>query len=284
MHGFLFIDKLKGETSFSCVSALRRILGVRKIGFLGTLDPLATGLLIFAVGEATKLISFLEGLDKTYEVSVRMGAVSNTYDAEGEIEEISGFDKPELSKIEKILKNDFLGEREQVPPAFSAIHIDGKRAYELARKGEKVEMKSRKVTFYGLKIVSYEWPLVRILVHCGSGTYVRSLAHDLGQKLGCGGYVEELRRTKVSNFSVEEAVELGDDVGEKMVPVEDMFPDWQRKELSDVDFGILANGGFVGDGLKMGENPGLAMYKGQCVGVLEVKEGKLKFKRKFNII
>jgi tRNA pseudouridine55 synthase len=281
---FLKINKPKGKTSFSCLKHLRKILNIKKIGFLGTLDPLATGLLIFAIGEATKLIPFLEGLDKTYEVNIHFGAVSNTYDADGDIEKVSVANKPSTEQIEKVLKENFLGEQEQIPPAFSAIHVEGQRAYDLARKGEKVKLKSRSVVFHNLKLLDYEWPIARILVHCSSGTYVRSFAHDLGQKLGCGGYVEELKRTKIGKFSVEDAVPLDENVEQFLIPPEKIFTDWQSINLSEQDYKILANGGRVFTSNKWGDEPILGIYKDKCAGVIEVKNSKLKFKKKFNIL
>lgn len=300
MDGFLLVDKPEGITSFYCLKILRRISGVRKIGFAGTLDPLATGLMIFAFGEATKLIPYLEKSDKVYDVTIRLGAVSDTYDAKGTITGVlpEGSGIPanikNRSSIEKILEDDFMGEREQAPPAYSAIHIDGKRAYDLARKGEKVVMKKRPVHFYDIRIRSFSWPLLKLTVHCGSGTYIRSLAHDLGQVLECGGYVEELRRVKIALHSIKTAVPLDglDPVALKksIIPPQIFFGEWRMMDLSDSDYRILANGGFI-------ENPGLesavkegvvfpimALYRGKCAGVLGLHDGKLKFSRKFNIV
>lgn len=296
MNGFLFIDKPKGLTSFSCLRGLRKVCNMKRLGFLGTLDPLATGLMIYAVGEATKLISFLEGMDKVYDVWIELGAKSTTYDAEGELTVKKNPRKPGRVEIEEMLEEEFLGERMQVPPAYSAIQIGGKRAYALARKGEKVELKSRKVVFYDLKLKSYSWPMLRISVHCSSGTYIRSLAHDLGEKLGCYGYVKDLRRTKIGSYSIKDAVKY-DDLNEVnyrnyIISPQDMLKDWLQIDLSDSDYKVLASGGFVGEklgvenGAGVGDlpvaSPILALYRGQCVGVLERHKGKLKFKKKFN--
>lgn len=283
MNGFYLIDKPKGVTSFYCVKILRAICGERRIGFVGTLDPLATGLMIFAVGEATKLIRFLEGTDKVYETVVRLGARSNTYDAEGEITELEVGSTPTLSQIEEILEDEFIGEVQQKPPIYSAIQIEGKRAYDLARKGEKVELKSRSVVIHDVKVKSYAWPKLKLVVHCGSGTYIRSLAHDLGERLGCGGYVAELRRLKSGGFSVKDAVSVDElnPIKDIVLPQE-LFKDWLHLSLNDRDYASLANGAFIDNfsGLQKGNM--LAMYDNQCVGVLEVKRGKLKFAKKFN--
>ncbi len=214
MIGFLLIDKPRHVTSFSCVALLRKILNEKKIGFAGTLDPLATGLMIFAIGKATKSLQLLQKKDKVYEVTIQLGAISDTYDADGQVKtfEISStFSIPIFEQIEKLLVQEFLGEREQIPPIFSAIHIDGKRAYDLARRGETFHLSPRKIVFHELEILAYRWPYLTIRVHCSSGTYIRSLAYDIGQKLGCGGYVKELRRLKVGEYDVKNSISLEDE-------------------------------------------------------------------------
>lgn len=214
-EGFLLVDKPKGVPSFRSVSVLRRLTGMKRIGFAGTLDPLASGLLILAVGRsATKQLGLLSKMDKVYDVKIELGKISNTYDADGEIECINNLDikslKAILSKkyIQQVIDDNFSGERLQVPPIFSAIHVAGKRAYDLARRNKKVELKPRKVIFHSVEILSFNWPFLELRVHCGSGTYIRSLAHDLGNFLECGGYIKELRRIKVGHLSVDDAVHL----------------------------------------------------------------------------
>lgn len=285
MIGFLLIDKEKGSTSFSCVSAVRKIFDTRKVGFIGTLDPLASGLMILAVGEATKMISYLEGLDKTYETVIRLGAISNTYDGEGEIEEVKSAPQPTLEQIENLLQESFSGERMQVPPIHSAIQIGGKRAYDLARKGEEVKLRPRKVLYRSMKILEYKWPILSVKMEVSSGTYVRSFAHDVGKMLGCGGYVKELRRTKIANFSVDDANTLKKvkSMGEEaLLRIEEVFHDWERIEITDQEAAVLGNGGFIDTDFS-GDGPFLAMLKGQCVGVLEKREAQLKYRRKFLI-
>lgn len=288
MHGFLLVDKPRDVTSFYCVKVLRKVFNVKRIGFAGTLDPLATGLMIFGLGEATKLITFLEKMDKVYEVTIHFGGVSDTYDAKGKIEHVKNSKKPLRSTIEKLLEDDFLGQREQMPPVYSAIQIEGKRAYDLARKGKTVILKKRPVHFFDIKVKSYSWPRLRLMVHCSSGTYVRSLAHDLGQKLGCGGYVEELRRTKIGAFSVKNAVELNTltriNLATYFLQPQEMFADFLQLELSEKEYRWLAQGGFIDNLNDFTKGPILALYKGKCMGVLEVFQGKLKFEKKFNIV
>ena len=204
----LFIDKPSGMTSFDVIRQLRRKLGRRKMGHAGTLDPLATGLLIVALDKATKEISRYMGMPKEYEVLIEFGKVSTTYDAGGEVQ--AHGDSKALGAVtrpifEKAL-TPFVGDIEQMPPQFSAIRVKGERAYDLARKGIKVELASRKVHIDAIEILSWNWPEVRLRIQCGKGTYMRSLAHDLGQALGCGGYVKELRRTAIGEYRVEQAM------------------------------------------------------------------------------
>jgi len=293
MLGFLFVDKPAGVTSFSCVKRIRKIVNVKQMGFLGTLDPLASGLMIFAVGEATKLIPLLEGADKVYDVTIELGAVSDTYDADGNIQKVEKkFDKPTRGIIEEILEKNFIGAKMQVPPVFSAIWVNGKRSYDLARKNVPVVLKPRKVTFYETKLKRYAWPLISLTTHVSSGTYVRSLAHDLGQMLGCGGYVKSLRRVKINNYRVQDAVKLDDlagtNIAKYMQSILEIFSDYEQIVLNDKDYGILANGGFLenvleSEGERMKADVALAVYNNLCAGILEKVNSKLKFKRKLNI-
>lgn len=208
----LLVDKPTGMTSFGVVARVRRRLSEEagfkvKVGHTGTLDPFATGLMILVVGKGTKRAGEFSGMDKEYEAKVRLGAVSTTGDPEGEIEnrdEKCGFDKKRLGETIASL----VGEIEQTPPVFSAIKVGGVRAYKLARKGKEVKMPKRRVMIYELAVLDFAWPDLVLRAKVSSGTYIRSLAQDIGEKLGCGGYVVELRRTKVGEYSVEDAVKL----------------------------------------------------------------------------
>jgi tRNA pseudouridine55 synthase len=206
--GFILINKPTGITSHDVVDKLREITKIKRIGHAGTLDPFAIGLLILGIGrEFTGKLSIFQKKDKEYIATLRLGAESDTFDREGKIVEKKIEKIPERKEIEEVLKN-FLGEIEQIPPAFSAKKIKGKKLYELARKGIKVEPKPQKVKIYEISILEYKFPYLKIKVKCSSGTYIRSLANDIGKKLGCGAYVEELVRTKIGEFSVESAIEL----------------------------------------------------------------------------
>jgi tRNA pseudouridine55 synthase len=190
------------------VDKLREITKIRRIGHSGTLDPFATGLLILGISrEFTKNLSIFQKKDKEYIATLRLGAESDTFDREGNIVEKKVEEIPERKEIEEVLKS-FLGEIEQIPPAFSAKKIKGKKLYESARKGIKVKSKPQKVKIYEISILEYKFPHLKIKVKCSSGTYIRCLANDIGKKLGCGAYVDELIRTKIGEFSIENAVEL----------------------------------------------------------------------------
>lgn len=205
MEEIIFVDKPSGMSSFGAVARVRRILTQReghkvKVGHTGTLDPFATGLLILLAGKATKKAPELTKKDKVYEATIRLGATSTTGDPEGEITE-TGAAIPTREEIEAILPQ-LRGEIQQTPPAFSAIKINGQRAYKLARAGKDVEIPSRTVTIYELEIMSYEAPILKIRTHVSSGTYIRTLAEDLGKALGCGAYCTELRRTKIADYDI----------------------------------------------------------------------------------
>jgi len=209
MDGFLIINKSTGPTSHDIVNCIRKITGVRKIGHAGTLDPFAEGILIILIGKATKLQSKFMEMDKTYVGILKLGEISDTYDIAGVKSEIRSSKSETISepKIRKILKS-FVGEIKQVPPIYSAIKIKGETAYKLARKGIKPKLKPRKVKIYSIKILNYKWPYLKIEIKCGKGTYIRSLAHDIGKKLGCGAYLEKLTRTKVGKFNIKNSIKL----------------------------------------------------------------------------
>lgn len=220
----LLIDKPSGISSFGVVGRVRKMLSERegkkiKVGHTGTLDPFATGLLILMTGADTKRCGEFLKLDKEYVATLRLGLVSSTGDPEGEISKFGGEDAAAadgescderavlMDEIERVLAK-FRGRIKQIPPAFSAIKIGGRRAYELARKGEKVELPEREIEIYGLEILDYKWPELKIRVACSSGTYIRSLAEDIGKELGVGAYLTELRRTKVGEYDVKDAKKM----------------------------------------------------------------------------
>jgi len=210
----LLIDKPSGMTSFGVVARVRRKLSQQlgkkaKVGHTGTLDPFATGLMIIVTGKECRNAGTYSKLDKVYEATIHLGQTSTTGDPEGELTDVSDT-RPALDEVTQAL-GQFVGEIQQTPPIYSAIKINGQRAYKLARKGEVVEMPIRTVTIFSLELVDYTYPDLKIRVHVSSGTYIRTLAEDLGKVLGTGAYCKELRRTKIADFSIDDSVTLDPD-------------------------------------------------------------------------
>ena len=206
-EGVLNIDKPGGMTSHDVVNRIRRLTGIRRVGHAGTLDPLATGVLLLCIGRTTRLVEYLVGHDKVYEVTVRLGQATNTYDAEGEVVAERPFTHLTTTQIEKTL-DQFRGPIQQKPPIYSAIKKDGQPLYKLARAGVDVDVPARAVTIHTLEMIDVTLPEVRLRVSCSSGTYIRSLSHDLGEALDCGGHVTALQRTAVGDFAITTAVPL----------------------------------------------------------------------------
>jgi tRNA pseudouridine55 synthase len=203
----LIVDKPKGVTSFEVVKKIRKLLPKNiKVGHTGTLDPLATGILIISIGKATRLSEYLIKQDKCYRVKGQFGISSDTYDIDGNVKKVNCPKIEEKDLLETLDK--FKGEIEQIPPLYSAIRIKGKRAYELARKGKDFEISPRRVRIYSLELEEFNYPFFSIKVCCSSGTYVRSLIHDIGRSFGCDAVVVGLRRTKVGNITEDTAVPL----------------------------------------------------------------------------
>ncbi len=204
MNGLLLVDKPAGVTSHDVVDYLRKASGLRRIGHTGTLDPNATGLLVLCLGKATRLSEHLTGLDKTYEGTMRLGVTTTSHDIEGEVLEERPVPDITLEEIQQAC-NNYLGDIEQVPPMVSAVKVGGERLYKLARRGEEVERPPRQVHVAAFEALRYTPPDAELRVQCSSGTYVRSLCHDVGQDLGCGAALAALRRTYVGRFSVADA-------------------------------------------------------------------------------
>jgi len=214
IDSILLIDKPAGMTSFGVVARVRRVLsqqqGVKKVkvGHTGTLDPFATGLMILVIGKECKNAGSYSKLDKVYEATIRLGQTSTTGDPEGEITDVSGA-VPTQSAVTETLKK-FVGEITQRPPIYSAININGQRAYDLARAGKQFEIPERQITIHSLELVDYSYPDVKIRTHVSSGTYIRTLAEDIGKTLGTGAYCSQLRRTSIAKWSVDQAQPLSD--------------------------------------------------------------------------
>ncbi len=215
LSGFLVIDKPLGWTSFDVVAKVRGMLHPKKIGHAGTLDPLATGVLVLCLGEGTKLSEKVMGTEKEYLGEITLGATSQTDDAEGPIVPNEGATECPITTVEAVLQS-FVGTFGQMPPQFSAKKVNGIRAYKLARKGKEVDLKPAQVIVHRIEMLDYKWPQIKVRIVCGKGFYVRSLARDVGEKLGVGGYLSALKRTRVGVFSIERAVTV-ENAGEKFL-------------------------------------------------------------------
>src|SRR6266849_4985514 len=207
IDGALVINKPKGKTSHDVVDAVRHLAGFRQIGHLGTLDPLATGVLVLLLGRATRLVQFYAGRRKRYEAGFRFGFATDTYDSDGEAQGPDTAPALDVATLEKFAA-ERTGRFEQMPPSFSAKKVKGRPAYELARKKQVVELKAVEVEIYEYKLEETDGSIARFVIECSSGTYIRSLAHEMGQKLGCGAHLAEITRTAVGEFSMEQAGKL----------------------------------------------------------------------------
>ena len=242
-QGFLLINKPEGPTSFNIVAKIRRIFGIKKVGHCGTLDPLADGLLVVALGNATRLIQYL-GDDKIYEFGVIFGKKSETGDRDGKITQECEKIPTKAELLTAIPK--FTGEISQTPPAFSAIKIDGKRAYELARAGEAVEMKSRKIKIFSLELLDFnpEQKTAKFRAHCSNGTYIRSLAQDIAEFCGSLAFCSSIKRISVGNFELKNAVSA-EEAGENDVIPFDKAINFPKIKLDENGFKKAKNGNFV---------------------------------------
>lgn len=249
INGIVNIYKEKGYTSHDVVAVLRKVVGQKKIGHTGTLDPDATGVLPVCLGRATKVCELLTDHDKTYEALLLLGKTTDTQDISGEVLEEK--DPAHLTEEEvRSCIESFIGEYDQVPPMYSALKVNGKKLYELAREGKTVERKSRRVQIHGIRILEMNLPHVRMEVDCSKGTYIRTLCHDIGEKLQVGGCMEELERTKVGRFLKEDAVTL-DGVRQKMeqgdgaelfTPLDQIFAELPAVTVTDAKAWMSYNG------------------------------------------
>jgi tRNA pseudouridine55 synthase len=244
LSGILPIDKPPGPTSHDVVARVRRLGGLRRVGHAGTLDPLASGLLMLGLGPAARFLEYLVGLDKTYETTIRLGQATTTYDAEGEVTA----ERPVAVTPAQIAAalGAFRGPIRQRVPPHSAVKRDGQPLYERARRGETIDLPEREVTVYALDMLSYEPPWLSLRVVCSSGTYIRSLAHDLGAALGCGGHVAALRRTAVGRFAVAGAAALealtAENLAAHLLPPEAAVGHLPRLDVGEVEAARLLMG------------------------------------------
>ncbi len=266
ISGVLVVDKPVGMTSHDVVQAIRMGTGIRRAGHTGTLDPRASGVLVILVGPAVRLSEYVSASDKRYQAVIRLGASTDTYDADGRFtQQANAPINVTEQQFEETLKQ-FIGEIEQTPPPYSAVKVQGRRAYDMARQGEEVDLAPRKITVHHLEVLEWAPPEVVVDVHCSSGTYVRSLANDMGNALGCGAYLIGLRRTKSGRFSLRDATPLrklqeafqAGNWYQLLIPAAEALADWPAIELDPDQVEAIKHGHRV---------PALEDAKGMVRGV-----------------
>ena len=279
IHGVVNIYKEKGFTSHDVVAKLRGIVKQKKIGHTGTLDPDAEGVLPVCFGKATKLCDMLTDKDKTYETVLLLGKTTDTQDISGEVLKEGETQQITEERLREVI-HSFEGAYAQIPPMYSALKVNGKKLYELAREGKEVERKARNVTIYHIKIKEIQMPRVRMEVKCSKGTYIRTLCHDIGEALGCGGCMEELLRTQVERFELKDSIRLSEvkdlcEKGEflsKVIPVDEMFSNYKKLTLTpEGERGVCCGNNFK---IKDVSNPieDLSFEDGERVRVYGVKD------------
>lgn len=285
MFGFLNIYKPKGITSHDVVSILRKITKIKQIGHTGTLDPFAQGVLPICIGKATRLIEYLQD-DKEYIAQIQFGQNTDTYDIDGKVTE--NFDKKITADDLKNILPEFIGEISQLPPIYSAIKVNGKKLYDYARKGESVEIKPRKVTISKLELLDFdiEKQTAKIIVGCSKGTYIRSLAFDIGKKLGCGAFLSELTRTKAGTFNIENTVSLEnlkakEDVKNKLINPIDIL-NLPIKELSENEKEKVSHGMSIQNTTNIGDlDIVILIYSGNIYAVGEIESNMIIVRKVF---
>ena len=280
MNGVIIVNKSKGYTSHDIVAKVKKITG-EKVGHTGTLDPLATGVLPLLIGKGTLCSKYLMNHDKTYKVVLKLGIKKSTGDEEGDIVQEKTVDKGILNqKNVKTVLESFLGEQEQIPPIYSAIKVNGKKLYEYARKGQQVEIESRKITIYDIKLLKIDKASFEIQfeVSCSKGTYIRSLCEDIAKKMGTVGYMKKLQRTRVGTFTIEQSILLEDlnkeNVEKHIITIEKLFENLENIELNEKKLQLFLNGVKLSVDLKDG------IYKiysnEQFIGIGVLKDKLLK--------
>jgi tRNA pseudouridine55 synthase len=282
ISGVLVVDKPVGMTSHDVVQIIRTGTALRRAGHTGTLDPRASGVLVVLVGPAVRLSEFVSASDKRYQAIIRLGSTTDTFDADGKLSESGQPVNVTEAQFEKVLAT-FVGEIEQIPPPYSAVKVQGRKAYELAREGEKVELAPRRITVHHLEVLEWAPPEAVIDVHCSSGTYVRSLANDLGAALGCGAYLVGLRRTKSGRFSLREATPLrklqeafqAGNWYQYLIPAAEALADWPAIELGPDEVETIRHGHRIKAAAEA--KPGMVRgisTQGELVALMELVTGE----------
>ena len=249
MNGILNIYKPTGMTSFDVVRIIRKISNVKKVGHAGTLDPEASGVLPVCIGKATKAIDYIMDDFKIYEAELKLGVITDTYDREGKILQESEVNASEEEII--LVINSFVGEIKQVPPMYSALKVNGKKLYELARAGIEIEREARPIVIYDIDIIDIKIPYVKFRVKCSKGTYIRSLCYDIGEQLKCGGMMWNLQRTATGQFHIDDAISIEDlneeNINKHIMPIEKAFEKNTKITIEDRFIKFLLNGVVVKD-------------------------------------
>jgi tRNA pseudouridine55 synthase len=277
ISGALVVDKPVGMTSHDVVQAIRNGTGLRRAGHTGTLDPRASGVLVILVGPAVRLSEYVSASDKRYQAIIRLGGSTDTFDAEGRVTPTKDPVSVTEQQFEEALQT-FVGEIEQTPPPYSAVKVQGRKAYEMARQGEEVDLAPRKITVHHLEVLEWTPPEVVIDVHCSSGTYVRSLANDLGIKLGCGAYLVGLRRTKSGRFSLRDSVPLrklqeaftAGNWYQYLIPAAEALGDWPAVELNPDEVEAVRHGHRAKVKDKPGERVRGVSTQGELVALMDI--------------
>lgn len=288
ISGVLVVDKPVGMTSHDVVQAIRMGSGLRRAGHTGTLDPRASGVLVVLIGPAVRLSEYVSASDKRYQATLRLGASTDTFDADGRFTSSAAAVNVTLEQFEAALRG-FVGEIEQVPPPYSAVKVQGRKAYEMARQGEEVDLAPRKISVYHLEVLEWAPPEVVIDVHCSSGTYVRSLVNDLGKVLGCGAYLVGLRRTKSGRFTLRDAVPLrklqeafrAGNWYQYLIPAAEALAEWPAVELSPDEVEEVRHGHRVkaAPESKPGLVRGVSM-QGELVALMELDQAAMEWQPK----
>lgn len=290
MDGVIIVNKPEGITSFDVVRKLKKLCSTKKVGHTGTLDPLAAGVLVICIGRATKIVDFLMDGTKLYEAVLKLGVVTDTYDREGNIIETH-----EITDDEEMVKSciqKFVGEIYQIPPMYSALKINGKKLYELARQGIEVERKPRKLNIYDIKILKIELPNVTFQVTCSKGTYIRSLCYDIGREIGSGGAMWKLLRLSTGGFNINEAVSLNEltetNIKSYLIPMDKALKNYKKVYFEDKYSKFLYNGvsiktSVIPTGIEKNINYLVYLKKGDFIGIGTLDDKGFKIIKLLNL-
>lgn len=263
MDGILNINKPTGMSSFDVVRVVKKVAKTKKVGHTGTLDPEASGVLPICIGRATKLVDYIMSDYKIYEVELKLGITTDTYDREGKVLQTSEVNLSE-NDVKEVIKS-FVGEIDQVPPMYSALKVNGQRLYNLARQGIEIERKSRKIHIYNIDILSVDLPVVHFIVKCSKGTYIRSLCYDIGEKLKCGGTMWNLKRTQTGSFNILNSIELDqlnvDNIHNYLIPMDKALESYPKVVIDKKYEKLILNGVNVKDNAIIGNMETNKLYR-----------------------